>query len=103
MHKQRRLNISIRNAKVRENREILKDRINTTCFRAKQELAFHGNDERANSSNQGNYVELLHAFTEKDESLARHLETSTSDLSNRILNGLIEAVGDVIRKDIRRR
>lgn len=43
LDEQRRLNISIHNAKVRENREILKDLINATCFLAKQELAFRGN------------------------------------------------------------
>lgn len=103
LNEQRRLNISIHNAKVKENREILKDLINATCFLAKQELAFRGNDESASSSNRGNYVELLHAFAEKDEKLARHLETSTvfSGLSNRIQNDLIEAVGDVIRNDIK--
>ena len=47
---------------------------------------------------------ILHAFAEKDERLARHLDTSTvfSGLSNRIQNDLIEAVGDVIRTDIKR-
>ena len=56
---------------MKENREILKDLINATCFLAKQELAFRGNDERATSSNRGNYVELVHAFAEKDDRLAR--------------------------------
>uniref|UniRef100_A0A3P9K3W7 Zinc finger MYM-type protein 1 n=1 Tax=Oryzias latipes TaxID=8090 RepID=A0A3P9K3W7_ORYLA len=104
LDEQRRLNISIHNAKVRENREILKDLINATCFLAKQQLAFRGNDESAGSANRGNYVELLHAFVEKDDRLARHLETSTvfSGLSNRIQNDLIEAVGDVIRNDIKK-
>ncbi|KAK0139561.1 Zinc finger MYM-type protein 1 [Merluccius polli] len=104
LNEQHRLNISIHNAKVKENREILKDLINTTCFLAKQELAFRGNDESASSSNRGNYVELLHAFAEKDERLANHLKTSTvfSGLSNRIQNDLIEAVGDVIRSDIKK-
>lgn len=66
-------------------------------------MAFRGNAESAKSSNRGNYVELLHAFAEKDEKLARHLETSTvfSGLSNRIQNDLIEAVSDVIKNDIR--
>lgn len=102
LDEQRRLNISVHNAKVKENREILKDLINATCFLAKQELAFRGNDESASSSNRGNYVELLHSYAEKDERLAKHLETSTvfSGLSNRIQNDLIEAVGDVIRNDI---
>uniref|UniRef100_A0A3P8UM16 DUF4371 domain-containing protein n=1 Tax=Cynoglossus semilaevis TaxID=244447 RepID=A0A3P8UM16_CYNSE len=101
---QRRLNVSVHNAKVKENREILKDLITATCFLAKQELAFGGNDERANSSNRGNYVELLHAFAEKDERLARHLKTSAvfSGLLNRIQNDLIEAVAEVIRKDIKK-
>ena len=99
LNEQRRLNTSVHNAKVKENREILKDLINATCFLAKQELAFRGDDESASSSNRGNYVELLHAFAEKDDKLARHLETSTvfSGVSNRIQNDLIEAIGDVIR------
>ena len=102
LNEQRRLNTSVHNAKVKENREILKDLINATCFLAKQEFAFRGNDESASSSNRGNYVELLHAFAEKDDKLARHLETSTvfSGVSNRIQNDLIEAIGDVIRNDI---
>jgi len=52
------INISVDNAKVWENREILKDLINVTCFLAKQQLAFRSNDESLNSSNCGNYVEL---------------------------------------------
>ncbi|XP_061896841.1 uncharacterized protein LOC133645928 [Entelurus aequoreus] len=42
---------------------------------------------------------------EKDERLAKHLETSTvfTGTSNRIQNDLIEAVDDVIRNDIKRR
>ena len=47
LNEQRRLNISLHNAKVKKNREILKDLINATCFLAKQELAFRGNDESA--------------------------------------------------------
>lgn len=48
-------------------------------------------------------MELLHAFAEKDDRLARHLATSTVfGLSNRIQNDLIEAVADVIRNDIKK-
>lgn len=71
LNEQRRLNISLHNAKVKENHEILKDLINATCFLAKQELAFRGNDESATFSNRGNYVELVHAFAEKDERLSK--------------------------------
>lgn len=42
-------------------------------------------------------------LAEKDEKLAKHLDTSTvfSGLSNRIQNYLIEAIADVIRNDIK--
>ena len=103
LSEQQRLNISLHNSKVKENREILKVLINATCFLAKQELAFRGNDESENSINRGNYVELIYTFAENDGRLAHHLETSTvfSGLSNRIQNDLIEAVAEVILTDIR--
>jgi len=102
-NEQRRLNISVHNAIVRENREILKDLINVNCFPAKQQLEFRSNDETSISCNRGNYVELLHTPVAKDERLARHLETSTvfSGFSNIIQNDLIAAIGDVVRHDIK--
>jgi len=103
LNEQRRLNISVHNAEARENREILKDLINVNCFLAKQQLAFRSNDESSTSSNRGIYVEALHALAAKDERLSIHLETSTvfSGFSNIIQNDLIEAIGDVIRYDIK--
>nr|XP_049578530.1 synaptotagmin-12 isoform X1 [Syngnathus scovelli] len=90
---QRRLDVSVHNAKVKENREILKHLIKATCFLAKQGLPFGAN-----------YVELLHAFAENDENLARHLETPTvfPGLSDTMQKNLIEAVADVIRSDIKK-
>ena len=58
-------NISVRNAKVRENREVLKNLINVNCFPAKQQLAVRTNDESSISSHRGNYVELLHTLAAK--------------------------------------
>jgi hypothetical protein len=103
LDEQRRLNITCHNEKVRENREVLKDLINATCFLAKQELSFRGNDESTSSCNRGNYIELLDVIAEKDERLARHLRTSTvfSGTSNRIQNDLIDSVADVLLADIR--
>ena len=48
-------------------------------------------------------MELLHTLAAKDEKLARHLETSTvlSWFSNIMQNNLIEAIGHVIRYDIK--
>ena len=96
LNEQRRLNFSVPNAKVRENREILKDLIDVNCFLAKQQLAFCSNDESSISSNRGNYVELLHTLAAKDERLSRHLEISTvfSGFSIIIKNDLIAAIGD---------
>ncbi|KAL2079810.1 hypothetical protein ACEWY4_025554 [Coilia grayii] len=90
--------VSVHNAKVWENREILKDFIRATCYLARQELAFRGNGETTESSNGGNYVELLNTFAEKDERLKMHLETSSvfSGTSNRIQNDLILAVNDIV-------
>ena len=103
LNEQQRLNVSLHNSKVKENREILKVLINGTCYLAKQELAFRGNDNSATSFNRGNYVELFYAFVEKDEKISRHLETYTvfSGLSNQIQNDIIEAVAEIIRTDIR--
>jgi len=98
-----RLNISVHNAKARENREILKDLINVTCSPVKQQLEFCSNDESSISSDQGNYVELLHTLAAKDERLSRYLETSTvfSAFSIIIQNDLIAAIGDIVRYDIK--
>jgi len=93
----------LHNAKVRENRDILKDLINVNCFPTKQQLAFCGNDESPISSNRGNHVELLQTLAAKDERLARHLETTTvfSGFSNLIQNDLNAAIGNVVRYDIK--
>ncbi|KAL2097014.1 hypothetical protein ACEWY4_006221 [Coilia grayii] len=94
--------VSVHNAKVWENCEILKDLIRATCYLARQELAFRVNNETTESSNRGNYVELLNTFAEKDERLKMHLETSSvfSGTSNRIQNDLILAVSDMVCQDI---
>ena len=104
LNEQQRLNISLHNSKVKENREILKVLINGTCYLDNQKLAFRGNNESATLFNRGNYVELIYVFAENHERISRHLETSTvfSGLSNQIHNDIIEAVAEVIRTDIRK-
>ncbi|KAL2094555.1 hypothetical protein ACEWY4_009274 [Coilia grayii] len=96
-----RLLVSAHNAKVRENREILNDLICATCYLAKQEIPFVGNNESAGSSNRGNYMELLNIFAEKDDRLSTHLKSSSLFTSNQIQNDLILAIGDVLRQDIK--
>ena len=86
LNEQQRLNISLYNSKVKENRKILKVLISGTCYLANLELTFRGNDESMTSFNHGNCVELIYAFAENDKKISRHLETSTvfSGLSSRI-------------------
>ena len=66
-------------------------------------MVFRGSDENASSFYRGYYVELIYAFAENDESLARHLDPSTwfSIKSNREQNNPIELVAEVVRTDIR--
>lgn len=47
LNEERILDISIHDAKIKENRAILKDLIKTTGFLGKQQVAFHGNDGQA--------------------------------------------------------
>uniref|UniRef100_A0A3Q2YU37 DUF4371 domain-containing protein n=1 Tax=Hippocampus comes TaxID=109280 RepID=A0A3Q2YU37_HIPCM len=100
LDEQRRLNVSIHNAKVKENRELLKYLICIICFLAKQELTLRGHDANASC---GNYVQLVHAFAEKDAKLDRLLKKSAfNGFSDRIEKDLIEAVADVIRSDVKK-
>ena len=104
LNEQQRLNISLHNSKVKENREHLKVLFNGTCYLTNQELAFRGNDESATLFNRGNYVQLIYAFAENNKRISRHLKTTKvfSGLSNRIQNDIIEAVVEVTRTDIRK-
>ena len=44
---------------------------------ANQGLVFHRNDESATLFNCCNYVKLIYTFTETDEKISSHLETSS--------------------------
>ncbi|XP_058880567.1 zinc finger MYM-type protein 1-like [Acipenser ruthenus] len=86
------------NEHVRKNREVLKRLIDSVVYLGKQELAFRGRDEGTNSSNRGNYVELLPLISVCDSMLSNHLSISTvfSGTSNKIQNGLISSVPQVL-------
>lgn len=62
------------------------------------ELAFRGHDEGTNSSNRGNYVELLSLISDYDSMLSNHLSIATvfSGTFNKIQNGLIASVPQVL-------
>ncbi|KAJ4430678.1 hypothetical protein ANN_19269 [Periplaneta americana] len=70
----------------------------------KQELAFRGHVESSKSLNKGNYFELLNLIAEYDERFANNLSTATTfaRTSNKIQNGLINSVADVMLDEIGR-
>jgi hypothetical protein len=64
------------NAKVDKNRSILKTLINAVMYLSSQELAFRGHNEKNDSNNQGNYLELLNFVRKIDPELNEHLNKS---------------------------
>jgi hypothetical protein len=97
------LQVSEHNKRVKENRQILKDLVDATCFLARQELPFRGNDESRDSVNRGNFIELVNLIAQYDLRLANHLEKSSvfSGLSNHIQNDLIECIASVLMESIK--
>jgi hypothetical protein len=103
LSEQKRLNIIKHNAEVDSNRELMKRLIDVCCFIAKQELPFRGHNEREDSLNCGNYIELTQLLAKYDSKLELHLQSSGAfkGTSNRIQNDIIECVGDVIMNKIK--
>ena len=66
------ISVQQHNHKVRQNREVVKRLVIAALYLSRQELAFRGHDESAESSNKGNYVEFVHAFAEVDPLLVEH-------------------------------
>lgn len=99
---QKNATVSRHNEQVSENRKVLERLIDAVCFLGSQELAFRGNDEREESENKGNYVELLNLIAKYDTKLENHLKTSTifKGTSNNIQNDLINAISNVISDNI---
>ncbi|GAB1597398.1 uncharacterized protein LOC115225801 isoform X1 [Argonauta hians] len=95
--------IMLHNEKVRKNRKILKTLIDCVIFLGKQELPFRGHDESVDSSNRGNYIELLSLVAENNIDLHYHLSTNKvfSGTSGKIQNDLITAIAEVMTEEIR--
>ncbi|KAK9531031.1 hypothetical protein VZT92_010483 [Zoarces viviparus] len=94
----------LHNKKFKKNREISKRLIDCVIFLGKQELSVRGHDEHKESTNKGNYVELLSFVAEHDTDLHYHLSTNKvfTGTSGKIQNDLISAIGEVIGEEIRR-
>jgi len=100
LDEQLRISTEKHNEEVRKNREILKRFIDVVCFLAEHELTFRGHIENEQSSNKGNYVDLVNLLAKYDEILKIHLDHSTrfKGTSNVIQNDLILCIEEVILK-----
>ena len=100
---QKREDVLKHNERVKQNREILKRLTAVTCFLGKQELPFRGHNERNDSNNRGNYVEILNLLAEFDEKLNQHFKSAVvfKGLSPSIQNDLIESVNNVMMAEIK--
>ena len=93
---------------VRKNRSITRSLIDCVIFLGTHELPFRGRHEGRDSSNRGNFKDLLSFLATRDAVLQEHLDNSTvfRGDSQRIQNDLIlcisEEVRDVIRSEIQR-
>lgn len=104
LNSQLKLDIERHNAKVDRNQNVFQRLIDIVCYLGKQELAFRGHDESANSANKGNFLEMVDLLSKYDGVLENHLETATnvfSGLSNRTQNDLIHSIASVISDNIK--
>ena len=89
---------------VQANRDYLKQLMIAVLYLSKQELAFRGHREDQESSNKGNYRELLDSFSKLNVSFKERFNSAEGNftgVSSSIQNDLIEATADVISNRIR--
>ena len=103
LNEQARMATELHNEKVKKNRQILMTLIDSVIFLGKQELPFRGHDESRESTNKGNYVELLQFVAERDKDFHYHLSTNKvfTGTSGKIQNDLITAIADVLVNEIK--
>lgn len=94
------------NARVKENRQILKRLVDITLHLCMQELPFRGHDECNESLNRGNFKELVILVSKYDTNLKTFLENDNDNrsvfcgTSKTIQNELIDSVAFVVNKKI---
>lgn len=103
LNEQVRRETQLHNERVKKNREILNSMIGCVVFLGKQEPAFRGHDESAESTNKGNYVELLNFLAENIPDLQYHLSTNKAftGTSGKIQKDLIYAIAEVMEDEIK--
>ena len=93
-------------ARIAQNKHILKQIVRAILFLGKQGLALHGDTENIDSSkNPGNFLALLKHYAEQDEILNAHLQhpkaKNATYISPRSQNDIINVIGyNIIRDSI---
>lgn len=89
--------------KIEENKAILGRLLDIILFLACQNLPLRGHDERKDSHNRGNFLELVTLLQKYDPVLAKHMETSKAKelyCSPDIQNDCIKALGQAVEESI---
>lgn len=96
--------IQAHNNEVTANRQILTQIMDCIIYLAKHEQALRGSDESADSTNRGNYLDLLDYTAKLSPKLNEHLKSSTSfkGTSMTIQNEILDCFFDVYKQDILR-
>ena len=88
---------------VKKNRHYIKTIAEILLLCSKQDLAFRGHDESANSRNKGNFKEILSLVTKHDpivkDKLVHNLRNATYT-SPEIQNNIINIMASMVRKEI---
>ena len=84
-----------------KKQDILMRLMVATLYLVHQEQAFRGHNEPAGSAHRGNFVELVYAFAEFDNTLAEHMGSSMvfSGMSNSIQHDIIKSTAHVIQDE----
>ena len=92
-----------RQQEIEENRRYLARLVDVAKTLAKCGLPFRGHDERKESINRGNFLEVVGLLSRWDPVFAGYMEKSARNcnyLSNRAQNDFIHAMADAVLKEI---
>ena len=85
---------------VQENRRNVRKLLEIVQLFCKQNIPFRGHNESEQSSNRGNYLEILHWIAKDSPELKRHLEKSFHYTSPESQNEMIQLLGLNVQKQI---
>uniref|UniRef100_H3ADI6 TTF-type domain-containing protein n=1 Tax=Latimeria chalumnae TaxID=7897 RepID=H3ADI6_LATCH len=85
---------------VRENREYAAKVTNLLLYLATQGIALRGHDERQESTNRGNFLELCYLFASYDEAFAKKLSGSFNLTGHVTQNKHLEIAADIVKSNI---